>query len=232
VDPATTAAAADRIGAALARVRARADRTRAERRIDTVASVVNHDLSNPLTIADGYLDVVMRDGDTDHLDAVADGLDRIDEVSDAAVTIARQGRPVDDPPTVPLHRLVDDAWRDVEGGTLAVDEATVVADPDRLLTVFERLFDNAVRHCDDPTVVVRATDDAVIVADDGPGIPPDRRDRVADSGYSTVDGRPGLGLTVVEWLATAHGWSLSLGESERGGLSVELSNAAFSEPSA
>lgn len=231
-DPAVAAALGDRIGAAFERVRAERGRGRATDRIETVAAVVNHDLSNPLTIAEGYLDVARRTDDPEHLGAVADALGRIGDVSEAVVTVARRGERVRDPPAVPLRRIAHEAWRSVEGGRLAADEATLSADPDRLLEILERLFDNSVRYGDDPTVTVRTTDDAVVVADDGPGVAPDRRERAIEPGYSTADGRPGLGLTVVDWLADAHGWSLSLRESECGGLAVVLADADVSEPSA
>ncbi len=230
---ATTAALGDRIGAAVARTRAERDRERLDDRIETVASVVNHDLTNPLTIADGYLDVLGMDLDSEHLTAVDDALDRVDGISDAVVTIAREGRRVEETRAVPLERLADDAWRRIDDeGYLDAASATVRADPDRLLTLFERLFDNAVRFCDDPTITVRATETAIVVADDGPGLSPDRRERALEPGYSTGDGQSGLGLSVVEWLADAHGWSVSLRESEAGGLAVVLDGVDVSEPSA
>ncbi len=230
--PATTGALADRVGAAVARVRAERDRERVDERVETVASVVNHDLSNPLTIADGYLEVARTDADTDHLAAVAEALERIDHVADAVVTIARQGRRVEDVRPVPLDRVAEDAWRRQTGdGRLRADPATVRAEPDRLLTALEELFDNALRYADAPTITVRASADAVVVADDGPGMDPDERERALEAGYSTADGRSGLGLSVVEWLADAHGWSVSVRESEDGGLAVAFDGVAVTEPS-
>jgi signal transduction histidine kinase len=235
--PATAAALGDRIAAAVARVRGERERERAGERIETVASVVNHDLHNPLSIADGYLEAARREENADHLEAVEGALGRIERVSEAAVTIARAGRPVESPRPVPLDGIAHEAWETVEPAVdgdarLVTGGGALSADPGRVLTLFERLFDNAVRHGDAGTVRVRATDEAVIVADDGPGIPPDRRDRATEPGYSTADGRTGLGLAVVEWLADAHGWSVSLRESEAGGLAVVLDGVEISEPSA
>lgn len=236
-ESATAAALGDRIAAAIARVRAERARERADERIETVASVVNHDLHNPLSIAEGYLEAAQLERAGDHLDAVESALERIDRVSEAAVTVARAGRPVEAPRPVPLDGVAREAWAAVDPAVagdarLVADGGTLSADPDRLSTLFERLFDNALRHGDPETVRVRAAADAVVVADDGPGIPPDRRDRATEPGYSTADGRSGLGLTVVEWLAEAHGWSVSLLENEAGGLAVALDGAAVSGPSA
>lgn len=56
------------------------------------------------------------------------------------------------------------------------------------------------------------------VADNGPGVPPDRRDRVFDAFYTTgVAGATlGLGLYVSRLLAVQHGGSLSLAETAAG----------------
>jgi signal transduction histidine kinase len=230
--PAVAAVAGDRVGAALARAAAVRDHEYAAERIETVASVVNHDLSNPLTIADGYLEVVARDVDSEHLSAVEAAIDRIDDVATAAVTLARAGRPVDDPVPVPVASLAREAWRAVgdDAATLSVVDGALAADPERLLELFERLFENAVVHGDADRVRVGATERGLVVADDGCGIDPDRRDRATDAGYSTADGRPGLGLCVAGWLARAHGWSLALEESDAGGLAVVLAGAV-TEPS-
>ena len=71
----------------------------------------------------------------------------------------------------------------------------------------------------DPSVTVqveRLADGGFAVADDGPGIPADDRDRVFESGYTTGDGT-GLGLAIVKTIAEAHGWTVSVAESDAGG---------------
>ena len=56
------------------------------------------------------------------------------------------------------------------------------------------------------------------VADDGPGIDPDRRDRVFEAGVTTADDGTGFGLKIVSEIAEAHGWTVDLGESADGGV--------------
>jgi len=60
------------------------------------------------------------------------------------------------------------------------------------------------------------------VADDGPGIPASERDRVFETGYSTAPDGSGFGLAIVESIASAHGWSVSVEESWAGGARFEF----------
>jgi signal transduction histidine kinase len=66
------------------------------------------------------------------------------------------------------------------------------------------------------TVAVEPLADGFVVADDGPGIPPEARARAFDVGYSTTPGNSGLGLSIVDGIAREHGWDVSLG-GESGG---------------
>jgi signal transduction histidine kinase len=60
------------------------------------------------------------------------------------------------------------------------------------------------------------------VEDDGPGLPPDRRDEVIQRGARLDESAPGsgLGLSIVDELARAYRGALSLGDSPLGGLLV------------
>ncbi len=60
------------------------------------------------------------------------------------------------------------------------------------------------------------------MADDGPGIPPGERDAVFDPGYTVEGGGTGLGLPIVQRVASAHDWSLTLADSATGGARFEI----------
>jgi PAS domain S-box-containing protein len=85
--------------------------------------------------------------------------------------------------------------------------------------------EDAVEHGGDAvTVTVGDLDDGsgFYVADDGPGIPVEERDEVFESGYSSTPGGTGVGLAIVQEVANAHGWEVSLTESEKGGARFEF----------
>ena len=64
----------------------------------------------------------------------------------------------------------------------------------------------------------------LIVEDDGPGLPEDRREEVLKRGARLDESAPGsgLGLSIVEELARAYGGRVELGRSALGGLKVEV----------
>ncbi|PSP48852.1 hypothetical protein BRC75_05550 [Halobacteriales archaeon QH_7_69_31] len=72
------------------------------------------------------------------------------------------------------------------------------------------------------TVTLGSSPEGFYVADDGVGVPPEDRERVFESGYSTDEEGIGTGLAVVEDLATAHGWTVSVTESAAGGARFEF----------
>jgi PAS domain S-box-containing protein len=211
-----------------------------QRRNDRLAeftSIVSHDLRNPLQVAAGRVDLVadhdLPEPAESNLAAVDDALERMESLIDDLLTLAREGDTISEPEAVSLAGLVDDCWRTVatEGAWLVVDTDSVVrADRTRLRQCFENLFRNAVEHAG-PNVTVTVghleDDRGFFVADDGPGIPESDRDRVFDFGYSTSDDGTGFGLRIVEQVADAHGWDVTVTESERGGARFEFSGVEF-----
>jgi signal transduction histidine kinase len=194
---------------------------------DRIATVVSHDLRNPLDVAKAHLRAARETGETEHFDRLGAAHDRMERIIQDVLTLSRGESTVAPVPDVDVAEVAADAWAtvDTREGTVTVDPGlpTVEADPDRLRRLFENLFRNSVEHGDthgtDGGVAVRvaATDDGFLVADDGPGIAAADRDRVFEPGYTADESGTGLGLTIVERIAHAHGWTVSAGASDAGG---------------
>ena len=192
------------------------------------ADIVSHDLRNPLSIATGYLERAMETGDEEYLEEVHTAHERIDRIIQHTLTLAKEGSQVGTRSPVELARVANDAWHLVETkrADLIIDSsATIDADPDRLQQLFENLFRNAVEHAgSDATVRIGVmsgstdeTIDGFFVEDDGPGIPETERTQVFDQHYSGSDDGTGIGLHVVQKIATGHDWSVTAEEGEAGG---------------
>ncbi|GGL62897.1 sensor histidine kinase [Halocalculus aciditolerans] len=230
-------------------VRARERLERQNDRLAEFASVLSHDLRNPLNIALGTVQTAAETGDVDDLDRAERALERMDDLISNLLTLARHGDSAHSAAPVDLDAVARDAWGVVDTGdaTLAADtDATVTADPSRLQQLLENLFRNSIEHAGDDAAVTLGRIDAdterepadesartgpspadasartgFFVADDGPGIPPEHRDAALD-GESTNHEGAGLGLRVVHRIAAEHGWTMRIRESESGGARFEF----------
>ncbi|MES3161469.1 MAG: PAS domain-containing protein [Halorubrum sp.] len=202
-------------------------------RLDRFASIVSHDLRSPLSVVQASMEMAQHTGDLEPLARGERAADRIDRLATELLTLARQGDGIDDPTEFSLAAIAHDAW-DVAGtpeGDLVVGaDATIHGDPGRLRQAFENLFRNSAEHgwdddrrgagddaVDDewtPTVVVSATDDGFVVADDGTGIDPEHRTAVFDFGFTTSDAGTGYGLDIVQEVVESHGWTIRVVDPE------------------
>lgn len=199
--------------------------------LEEFLSVVSHDLRNPLNVAAGNLEGAVDASDSDHLDAAADALDRMDVLIDDLLVLAREEEAINVTEPVHLGDVARTCWAHVETteATLDVDiDRAVRADRGRLSQVFENLFRNAIEHGGrDVEVTVGPLRDGFYVEDDGRGILTDERDRIFDSAYSTSTDGTGLGLQIVETVVHAHDWELELAEARGGGARFEITDVQF-----
>ena len=187
------------------------------RRLASLASILSHDLRNPLGVAAGYAELLDERVDGDEVERIQTALERMDTIIDDALTLTRRTT-VECLEPVDLETCSRRAWAGIEtaAATLTVEESTVVeADASLLQTLFENLFKNSVDHGGTGVSVhVGLLDDGFFVADDGPGIPVERREAVFDPGYTTRSSaeNTGLGLAIVASVVDAHEWHIELAD--------------------
>ncbi|MFB6256679.1 MAG: ATP-binding protein [Haloplanus sp.] len=238
---------------------AREELERQNERLSEFASIVSHDIRNPLNVAQGQLELARETGSMDHLAEAEGALDRMEQLVTDLLELARQGSIIESVAEVSLGNVATAAWASVATGdaNLVVEaNGNITADRERLQRLLENLFRNSVEHgstssrlraddsvergsasvrsqspenaaghrgSDPLTVRVGVVDRGFYVEDTGPGIPADERDTVFDRGYSTNDGT-GLGLTIVQAIAEAHGWSAAVVDGTDGGARFEFSS--------
>ncbi len=242
------------------------ERVRAQNeRLESVASVLSHDLRNPLNVASGYTDLLAEAEDATSRDEavsrIRSALDRMSAIVDDALSLARKTA-AEDTERVDLRTAAEGAWANVqtEAASLdVVDTFEFEADASLLDNLFENLFRNSVEHGstdsrtgsgdavehgstgsqaspDDDDSAERAGADVSVragtldgdagfyVEDDGPGLPPERRDEAFDAGFTTGDGdeNTGLGLSIVESIVDAHGRQVRATDGRDGGARFEV----------
>jgi len=223
----------------------------------TFLRTVSHELRTPLTAITGFSDMVVR-----HWDALDDSrrldfLERIRRNSRVLHTLIeeildltrldREGPlPARDP--VPVSQLVSEVVDDL---TVMLDKHTVrldldpdvstVADSLALSRVVSNLLVNAARYAPEGTVVdvdVFALDECavIVVADQGPGIPPEERRFVFERFYRGEHDEvlrthgAGIGLAVVKELTERMGGRVELDDADGGGARFSVYLPRSAEP--
>ena len=205
-------------------------RQASEERLRRFVADASHELRTPLTSIRGYAEMFRR-GVSDRPDDLATSMRRIEEESarmgvlvDDLLLLARldQGRPLERK-AVDLAQVAADAVDDARAvepdRLISLDlpgTAVVLGDELRLRQVAANLLANARQHTPTTAAVrvgVRQDNGSVVleVADEGPGLFPEKAERVferfyrADPSRNRNLGGTGLGLSIVAAVAEAHG---------------------------
>jgi signal transduction histidine kinase len=191
--------------------------------------LLRHDVRNALQIVDGHA-TVLADHDDEQvresartISGQSESLERIVTEVESVVEALTEEASTE---TADLSTVLDDVTESVvaeqAGVTVEsdVDPDLPVEGGDALYPVFSNLVGNAIDHTDSPVTVnvsAKRADDSVLarVADDGPGIPEDERDRVFERGVSTDGG--GHGLYVADTVVSRLGGDIRVRESDLGG---------------
>lgn len=206
----------------------------ARRQRDFVADV-SHDLQSPLAAQRVALEVALARPEA--IDAsllraevlgATDDMERL--VADLLVLASMDAGTHSPPALIDLDGLVlEEAARArargrVELDTSAVSAAPAYANADDVRRVVRNLVDNAVSHALTRVVLTVQSlgDEAeLLVADDGPGISAEHRDRIFERFYRgeaarSPDGGSGLGLSIARGLAERNGGRVELADAEHG----------------
>jgi two-component system osmolarity sensor histidine kinase EnvZ len=192
---------------------------------------VSHDLKTPLTRMRLAL-AMMKPGPD--VDAMREDVGEMERMLDEYLQFARgeggeQAQPVD---IAGLAREAADAATRAKGASAdrvrldAPETITLSVKRLALRRCFTNLIDNALKHGKHVDVTLRRDERFVniCVDDDGPGIPPERREEAfrpfhrLDEGRNLQVGGVGLGLAIARDIVHAHGGDLVLEDSALGGL--------------
>lgn len=199
--------------------------------LEEYVRVVAHDVRNLLEVATGNLELAAEIADLPELETANNSLERIERLLDHFADTVRDGELIGEREQINLAVLANEAWEytDTCQGSLAIEDSLQFrADKTRLMQVFENFYRNAVEHAGpDVTVRVGTTERGFYVEDDGPGLPADVN--LFETGVSTTCDGMGFGLSIVETIVNAHGWSIRATEGTTGGARFEICFDAPSE---
>jgi two-component system osmolarity sensor histidine kinase EnvZ len=213
-------------------------RGRIERQIEQrtlMLSGVSHDLRTPLTRMRLALSLLPEDAE---VAALQEDVGQMERMVDEFLAFVRGDALEGSEPTdaVALVRgIVERSGAGVRLSGVVGEPALVEMRPQAVTRAVENLISNALRYGSvvELDLEFREGSLRIVVEDDGPGIPEDRRDealrpftRLEGARDPNKGGGVGLGLSIASDIALSHGGALRLGRSEHlGGLRAELSLA-------
>jgi len=219
------------------------DRTEAslrEERLAVLTRVLRHNFRNDLNVVTGFTERAIESVDdpdlATELERVVDTAERLLRVGETSRRVERllSDRPA--PTRLDLAEAVDEALISLpaelrEGADIEVDvpEGVTVSAIGYLAEAITELVDNAIRHseAERPRVEITAAElpseswASLVVADDGPGIPPAERS-VLTGEETPLEHASGLGLWYVNWIVSAGGGSFDIGSASAGGTRIEM----------
>ena len=217
------------LSAAMVRVEREAQLQRQNERLSEFTGYVSHDLRNPLSVAQGYIDQAVETEDIDVLDSVKRAHDRMQTLIDDMLLLARKGAVIDLVGPTKVHSIAERAWEAVEtrDAELALEgKAVIEADAPRLQQVFENLYRNSIEHGGpELTVTVECSETQIAIADDGYGF--DGEPPPLDA--NTRESESGLGLAIVAKIVDAHGWEITAMDDDDGGSRFEITGVVPAE---
>jgi signal transduction histidine kinase len=208
--------------------------------LEQFASILAHDLAAPLRVIRGFAELLqsraaerLEPDEQAHLARIAHQAEVMQAMIGALRDYARVGganllmREVDTSMLVAdvlerLQPLVDE-----RGAAVSMEKLPPVrADPSQLGQVFQNLLDNALKHAghERPEIRVSAIADGggttFTIADNGPGVPPERRERMFEMftrGGTDDDAESmGVGLAICRKLVQRHGGRIWIEDGEPG----------------
>jgi len=222
-----------------------AELERSNRELQQFASIVSHDLTQPLVVVEGFvheLRAIAAEHPTKgeqaetYAGAAERATRRMRGLIDDVLAVAKAGAPVGKPEPVDLGAVVQDVLADLEaaitdaGAVLSVGPLPVVeGNPTQLRQLFQNLLANAVkfRSADrTPEIAVSAAEAGwgwvVSVTDNGPGIAPDERENVFEMFTRSTSEAPGLGigLAVCAKVVANHHGEIWIDGNDGGGCTV------------
>ncbi len=186
---------------------------------------VSHDLRTPLTRLRLALAMLPKDADAAEMTADVEEMERMigGYLAFARGEQAEQAEIVN--LGVLLEEVADSARRTgTPVGLEVTQEVSLRLRVGAMRRAITNLVDNARRHAGAVALAAHSSGRSVQVTvdDDGPGIPPERRESVFRPFESGLAGGTGLGLTIARDIVRAHGGDIVLEDSPLGGLRARI----------
>ena len=206
-----------------------------------VATGIAHEIRNPLSGINIYLNTLERIYDKDKglenareiLGKIQSASDKIESVMRRVMDFSKPGEPEFAITGInqPIEEAIELASATLRKSGITIKKALAEdlppchADPKLIEQVILNLINNAAEsmkgmEANKKVAITSAVKDGLIrvtVADSGPGVPANQRDKIFDPFYTTKNGSTGIGLSLAHRIIIDHGGTLRVSASRWGG---------------
>ena len=209
------------------------EQKRREQELEMLNRIVRHDIRNDLTVLLGWAEMLeehVDDEGNEYLDKILNSGEHVVELTEIArdyvETVVSEEDLTVEPTSISAVletelSLREDSFPNAEFVSRGTLPDVKVTANEVLGSVFRNLLNNAVQHNDKETPVihvsceVRDDDVEVRIADNGPGIPDERKDVIFGKGEKGLDSPgTGIGLYLVHTLVTQYGGDIWVEDNE------------------
>lgn len=206
-------------------------------KLGEMAAVVAHEIRNPIAGIRGALQVITSRMPTEQRDRavlldIITRLDSLNRIVQDMLLFARPRALKKEP--IALSSLIGETAGMIrrDPGLAALEikvdgSAAIVGDPEMLQIVFQNILMNAAQAMAghgrvDVTISEDGTHCQIAFADQGPGMPPDVRDKAFDAFFTTKSRGTGLGLPIARRVIEAHGGTIRIDVPSAGGTTISI----------
>ena len=201
--------------------------------MNLAAAGLAHETRNPLNIIRGMAQMLSKESEAppeirDKARAIVDETDKVTAQLNEFINYSRprEVRRAKLALTAAVNEVVRTLTHDIEEKKLRVETGgepvAIEADEQLLRQVLFNLLLNAIQAVPDAGEIrvitgrQSATEAFLEIRDNGPGVPPDRRQEIFKPYFTTNQKGTGLGLAIVQQIVLAHGWEIACLPNEPG----------------
>ncbi|MFX0113827.1 MAG: PAS domain S-box protein [Candidatus Hodarchaeota archaeon] len=201
----------------LERKKAEEQLKRQKEELSEFVHAMSHDIRNKLLSIEGYASLLEGEYKKSYAERTRRLAQDMNDLLRRSVELADAGLVIGDRELLDLTLLVNNVARAVipENISFVQDDLLIVpGDREKLLQVFQNLFENAITHGMPTKIEVRKQNDengtSILIINNGKLISSEDREKIFQRGFTTKEEGKGLGLTIVQKLVEAHGWKIDL----------------------
>lgn len=199
-------------------------------KLNKFSKIITHDIRNPLSIAQGYIELAMYEEDNEvHINKTHDAITRIDNIVNDMLKMIKNPNIENEIEEIHIGEISEQCWSNIQSNEqerlIVNDNGTIEANRSLLTRLLENIFKNIRKHAgNSANAYIGTTDNGFYIEDDGVGIDDATKDKLFNQSFTTSESGLGLGLTIVKSIADTHNWDIEILDSDEGGVRFEFTS--------